>query len=511
MRRADGYRSGATGEAGGAFWRCRCAATWCVAFWLAMGFVGCGSDEGSETGSEAISTTVMTASGPVAGEVVEHEDKEVRIFRGVPYAAAPAGELRWKPPQPPEPWTEVRDATEWGDRCPQGESTLSSPGEISEDCLNLNLLTPATDTRDGLPVMVFFHGGGLSIGTGNSPTYCHTALPAQGVVVVTVNHRLGPFGYFAHPALAEESDHASSGNYGTLDLIASLEWVQENIEAFGGDPNNVTIFGESGGGTKVLSCMASPLAEGLFHRAIIESGSRSAMQGTTTAREDAEQMGEQVADELGIAGDADVLSELRSRSWEEVLEASQAQGVSFTANLAIDGWVLPHSVHDTFAEGRQSDVPLIVGANQAEVSLLSESVPALAASMASVSSEAYVYNFSHLPEGWRTPGCYAFHGLELPYVFGHIDGLHSETISFLGMRSGCPTDTDPQAGEVDELVADNSMKLWTQFAATGDPSVAGVVEWPAYSPDADQYLEIASELEVKSDVANAGIAPGSSD
>jgi para-nitrobenzyl esterase len=463
----------------------------------------------SDAAQAVPSNTVMTKAGPVAGELVEDSGsgKEVRIFRGVPYAAAPVGELRWKPPQPLEPWTDVRDATEWGNRCPQGDSTLSNPGPISEDCLNLNVITPVIDGDERLPVMVFFHGGGLSIGTGNSDTYCNTALPAQGVVVATVNSRLGPFGYFSHPALAEESEHDSSGNYGTLDLIASLEWVQDNIEAFGGDPHNVTIFGESGGGSKVLSCMASPLARGLFHRAIIESGSRSSAPGAVTPRETAESAGERLATYLEIASDADAPTELRARSWEEILAAAGVAEVDYTANLSIDGWVLPQSVSDAFAAGDQSDVPLIVGANEGEVGEFMQSIPALAASMQSVSSKAYVYNFSHLPVGWRAPGCYAFHGLELPYVFGYLPGITSETILFLGMRS-CPTGANPEVGDEDALVAEHTMKIWAQFAKTGDPSVPGLVDWPAYAPDSDQYLEIATELEVKSGVASAGIAPG---
>jgi len=191
---------------------------------------------GAAGGDKALTRTIMTEAGPIVGETAREGDKTILVFRGVPYAAPTGGESRWKPPQPLVPWKEARPATEWGDRCPQGESTLSSPGSTSEDCLNLNVLTPATKASERLPVMVFFHGGGLSVGTGNSPTYCHTALPAQGVVVVTVNSRLGAFGYFSHPALAKESDKDSSGNYGTLDLIESLRWVQKNIEAFGVTP-----------------------------------------------------------------------------------------------------------------------------------------------------------------------------------------------------------------------------------------------------------------------------------
>ena len=498
---------------------------WLVSLYLGACLLGCSSDDkGTERDSDAVrgeqdaaqqevdkdvlTNTVMTKAGPVTGETVEDGGKEIRIFRGVPYAAAPVGDLRWRPPQPPTRWTEPRDATQWGDRAPQGESSLTALGEISEDCLNLNLLTPARRASERLPVMVFFHGGGLSIGTGNSPTYCNTALPAQGVVSITVNSRLGPIGYFSHPALAAESDEDSSGNYGTLDLIESLKWVKENVAAFGGDPDNVTIFGESGGGSKVLSCMASPLAKGLFHRAIIQSGSRSSGQGAVTSREDAEQAGVRVAEQLGIAADADVLAELRARSFQEILEAAAVTEVNFRSNLSVDGWVLPQSVHDAFAAGNQNDVPLIVGANEGEVREFSGTVPTLAASMASVPSKAYVYNFSHLPVGWRTPGCYAFHGLELPYVFGHLEGLASATILFLGSGASCTPSADPMVGEQDEKAADNAMRLWTQFAKTGDPSVPGLVDWPAYTPEGDAYLDIAAELEVKTGVEGAGIAPG---
>jgi para-nitrobenzyl esterase len=456
----------------------------------------------------ALSTTIVTAAGPIAGETKEDSGKQIKIFRGVPYAAAPIGALRWKPPAPVAPWTAVRDATQWGDRCPQGESTLSSPGSTSEDCLNLNILTPATKASERLPVMVFFHGGGLSVGTGNSPTYCHTALPAQGVVVVTVNSRLGAFGYFSHPALAKESDKDSSGNYGTLDLIESLRWVQNNIGAFGGDKANVTIFGESGGGSKVLSCMASPLAKGLFHRAMIESGSRSAMPMAVTARATAEQAGQRVATQLAVADGADALTQLRGKSWQDVLAASAVMSVNFVANLAIDGWVLPQAINDAFAQGKQSDVPLVVGANQGEVGEFMSSIPSLAASMKSVTSKAYVYNFTHLPAGWRMPGCYTFHGLELPYVFGHLDGVKTETITYLGNLSSCDPSKDPQLGAEDQTVANNAMKLWTQFARTGNPSVPGLVDWPAYAADNDKYLDIGAALTVKSGVATSAIAPG---
>jgi len=476
---------------------------------------GDGSTGGPQTGNgdaataegKALTSTITTSYGPINGEVANEKGKQVLIFRGVPYAAAPSGALRWKAPQAPEAWTTPRDAIAWGDRCPQGESTLSSPGPMSEACLNLNVLTPAAKTSDRLPVMVFFHGGGLSVGTGNSPTYGHTALPAQGVVVVTVNHRLGAFGYFSHPTLAKETDKDSSGNYGTLDLIESLRWVQKNAEAFGGDPGNVTIFGESGGGSKVLSCMASPLAKGLFHRAIIESGSRSSSPTGTTPRASAEAAGQRVAAKLGIAETADTATQLRAKSWQDVQAASSATDVMFLPNLSIDGHVLPISVNEAFAQGKQSNVPLIVGANEGEIGEFTSTIPTLADSMKTVTSKAYVYNFTHLPAGWRKPGCYAFHGLELAYVFGHLAGIQGETMIFLGSGAGCEPRLDPKLSPEDDFVADSTMKIWTQFAKTGNPSVPGLIDWTAYTKENDAYLAIGGKLEVKTGVAASGKRP----
>jgi para-nitrobenzyl esterase len=445
---------------------------------------------------------IMTDAGLVSGFVSGDAGEEVRTYRGIPYAAPPIGDLRWKPPQPVEPWSGVLECTEWADRAPQDADGL---GGMSEDCLHLNVMTPATETTDRLPVLVFFHGGGLTIMSGNSNTYTSIALPQQGVVTVTVNSRLGVIGYMAHPALTAESDNNASGNYGTLDLIASLEWVQNNIAAFGGDPDRVTIFGESGGGTKVISCMSSPLAEELFHRAIVESGSYSISPDVCTTLEDAESMGEAVAEELGVSDETDVLAAMRALSWEEIMEA--ASNVGYSTNLTVDGWVLPDQANTIFQEGRQSDVPLIVGANAGEGSSLSSNVPLMASLMNSVSSDAYVYVFSHVPTGWREEGCVAFHGLELPYVFGHIpDGLYSPTVISLSTSGGAQS-AEPGPDEMDEVVAENTMAIWAQFAATGDPSVPGLVTWPTYDETTDQYLDIGYTLEVKIGVANAGVAP----
>jgi para-nitrobenzyl esterase len=454
-----------------------------------------------------IGQVVSTTAGEVSGEVVVEDGREVRIFRGIPYAAPPIGELRWRPPQPAEPWSGVRDATTWGNRCPQGGSTQGT-GDIGEDCLALNVVTAAETAGDRLPVMVFFHGGGLTTGTGNSPLYNHTALPLEGVVLVTVNSRLGAIGYMAHPALTSESEHGVSGNYGTLDLIASLEWVRDNIAAFGGDPGNVLIFGESGGGTKTLSLMSSPLAEGLFHRAIVQSGAGSVARAQGTMLETAEAAGERLANRLGAGEAEDVLSAIREASWEEVIAAAAASDIGFSATLAVDGRVLPMSVQETFRTGSQHDVPLIVGANEGERSELEVSVPMLAGFMSSTAtSNAYVYNFSHLPTGWRDLPCVAFHGLELPYVFGYVpEGLTVPTILFLAPGGGCTT-RDPGADEMDVVVAQNAVRMWAAFARTGDPSVEGLVTWPAFTEENDRYLDIGYTLEVKEGIRDAYVAP----
>jgi len=459
--------------------------------------------------STTLGDVVDTSAGRIKGTVVNEEGAVVRVFKGVPYAAPPVGDLRWRAPRPPVPWKGVRDATEWAARAPQGStSTMGASGSISEDCLHLNVVTAAETTSDKLPVMVFFHGGGLTSGTANSPLYNNTALPRKGVVVVTVNSRLGPIGYMAHPALTAESEHGASGNYGTLDLIASLEWVQKNITAFGGDPENVLIFGESGGGTKTLSLLSSPLAQGLFQKAIVESGSASASPERTTSLEAAEAVGERIAAKLGLEGQEDVLAALRAKSWEEIIGAAADTEVGYRANLTVDGWVLPESVNETLLKGKQHDVPLIVGANQGERRELEEGVPRLANLMSrTASSRTFVYSFSHLPTGWRSMDCVAFHGVELPYVFGYVpDGLRVPTVLFLANRSGCRS-TQPGPDEKDQLVADHTMTMWAQFAKTGDPSVEGLVSWPAYTEGTDQYLDIGTTLEVKQGIRSAYVAP----
>jgi para-nitrobenzyl esterase len=346
---------------------------------------------------------VQTKQGAVRGTTVTELEKVTAfIYRGIPYAAPPVGALRWKAPQPVAAWKGERDATQWPNRCPQGGSNMGAGSKISEDCLYLNVVTAAKSAGEKRPVIVFFHGGGLTSGTGNSTTYNHPMLPNKGVVLVTVNSRLGPIGYLAHPALTKESGHGSSGNYGTLDLKASLEWVRNNIAAFGGDPGNVTIMGESGGGTKVISQMASPLTEGLFHKVIIESGSGLATSDRSLKLEGAEAMGVKLATALGVKDGDDALKAMRAASWEQILAAAGKEEVGFRASPVVDGYVIREPVNDMFKSGKQRKVPMIVGANQGEASLQT-SVPQTA-DMHSKVAPTYVYKkAASLFTVWSSP------------------------------------------------------------------------------------------------------------
>lgn len=455
----------------------------------------------------AIGEVVQTKNGAVRGTTVTELEKVTSfIYRGIPYAAPPVGALRWKAPQPVAAWKGERDATQWPNRCPQGASNMGTGSKISEDCLYLNVVTAAKNAGEKRPVIVFYHGGGLTSGTSSSTTYNHPTLANKGIVIVTANSRLGPMGYLAHPALTKESGHGSSGNYGTLDLKASLEWIRDNIAAFGGDPGNVTIMGESGGGTKVISQMASPLTEGLFHKAIVESGSALATSERSLNLADAEAMGVKLATSLGIKDGADALKAMRAASWEQIQEAAGKKEVGFRASPVVDGYVIREPVGEIFKAGKQRKVPLIVGANQGETSL-QNSVPQTA-DMHSKVAPTYVYNFTQLPLGWRKEkGCVAFHGLELTYVFGAIPiGLSSPTTQGLARGGGCSSGL-PASDAQDLKVADQAATIWAQFAKTGNPSVKGLVEWPAYTANNKAYLLLGTPLEAKVGIESSYIAP----
>jgi para-nitrobenzyl esterase len=454
-----------------------------------------------------IGEVVKIKAGAVRGTTVtENGNVTAFIYRAIPYAAPPVGDLRWKAPQPVAAWEGERDATQWPNRCPQGASSMGTGAQISEDCLYLNVVTAAKSADEKRPVIVFYHGGGLTSGTSSSTTYNHPTLPNKGVVLVSANSRLGPIGYLAHPALTKESGHNSSGNYGTLDLKASLEWIRDNISAFGGDPGNVTIMGESGGGTKVISQMASPLTEGLFHKAIVESGSALATSDRSLKLADAEAAGVKLATALGVKEGPDALAAMRAATWEQVLEAGNKKEVGFRASPVVDGYVIPEAVNELFKAGKQRKVPLIVGANQGEASLQT-SVPQTG-DLHSKIAATYLYNFTQLPLGWRQEkGCVAFHGLELTYVFGAIPtGLSSATTQGLARGGGCSVGL-PAHDDQDMKVADQAATLWAQFAKTGNPSVQGLVEWPAYTSENKAYLSLGTPLEAKTGIESSYVAP----
>lgn len=455
---------------------------------------------------------VRMDTGLVSGLVLGELGNEVRVYKGIPYAAPPVGDLRWKPPQPVAPWSGIRECTEFSKPSTQVEQ-IWCPGPYSEDCLYLNVLTPAKKENDRLPVMVWFHGGGFSIGSGNMRPYSTSlSLPQHGVVLVCVNHQLGPMGLLALPALSKESPHGVSGNYSFLDLIAALQWMQRNIVAFGGDPDNVTIFGESGGAGKTDALMASPLAKGLFHRAILESGANAEDVGPKLlSLEEAEALGEMLVAKLGI--DKDDLAALRTIPAEEIVEAGMElgdngpAGVGILDTLVVDGWFMPDYPTNIFKEGKQNNVPFLTCANLGELIaektflLQPDLVKAYVDRLSSASelgTKAYACIFSQVPSKWRAEGVLAYHGIEIPYVFGDLS-MHENLLNYyiFAVPSGAQQ-PDPGLTEEDEWVAEAMMTMWVQFAKTGDPSVEGLVTWSPYDPATDLYLEVAWPLQVKS-------------
>jgi para-nitrobenzyl esterase len=308
---------------------------------------------------------VKIANGMLEG--VSDKSSGVRSFKGVPFGEPPLGDYRWKPPQPVENWEGVRKADKFGPRCMQrpifGDMGFRSNG-MSEDCLYLNVWTPAKSDREKLPVLVYFFGGGFVAGDGSEGRYDGESMAKKGIVAITVNYRLGVFGFMAHPELTKESPQRASGNYGLFDQHAALKWVQQNVAAFGGDPKRVTIAGESAGSIAVSAQMASPLSKNLIAGAIGESGS---ILGALSAvsLEQGEQMGVKFAASLG-KGDAPSLAELRAMSAEQLLEATAKPGQPWFTPT-VDGYFFPKSPFDIYAAGEQARVPLLAGVNSEEM------------------------------------------------------------------------------------------------------------------------------------------------
>jgi len=477
----------------------------------------------------AAADVVKVHDGAVSGVA----DRGVRVFKGIPYAAAPVGPLRWKPPQPAAPWSGVRDGSVFGAECPQapysqGSVYIRPTQKQSEDCLFLNVWT-TSKAGDKTPVLVWIHGGALTKGSSISDTRDGVPMAKKGIVLVSPNYRLGPLGYLAHPELTAESPQHSSGNYGVLDQIAALQWVQKNIAAFGGDPARVTIAGESAGSWSVNTLVASPLARGLFIRAIGESGGRFDRTPQLTLDRPGSPSAETVGAALAKAVGADSLATLRLVPAQKLVEAP-----SFRTQENVDGWVLPDEIKTIFAQKRQNNVPVIVGSNANEMTSLATPamIPAtmdefrkrIAAQFGSRAAEfeavyrvktqadiaramlesardtvfslhmrswaratvdagsaAYLYFFSHVPPSPRASELQAFHAGEIPYVFSLV-----------------PSHDPREAGfaytDVDRRLADTMSSYWVNFVRTGDPNGSGLPSWPRYDRATEPYLEFGDTV-----------------
>jgi para-nitrobenzyl esterase len=473
--------------------------------------ISCRTKETITTGATVFVDPIKTDTGYISGTIIGDVGKEVHAYRGIPYAAPPVGDLRWKPPQPAASWKGIRECTAFGNSSPQPTvpADLSDMPQ-SEDCLYLNILTPAKKASDNLPVMVWLHGGGYTMGSGSSPVYNAPRLPQNGVVLVTINMRLGTLGLLSHPLLSRESSRGVSGNYLFLDMIAALEWVQRNITAFGGDPKNVTIFGESGGGAKVSCLMASPLAKGLFHRGIFESGAAGGFSpGVPMKRLEA--TGAKFFAILGVDKEADPLKAARALPSAKIMEAEASLSKELkTEDLwdsAVDGQFLTDLPANIFREGKQNPVPVITSANLGELTgpgmiqmpfIIPDYVNILDGTN-KVGQKGYACIFDQVPSKWKQEGCVSFHALELGYVFGDWDSSTNwwSMCFFLAKTAGAIT-SDPGLTDIDKKISENMMAMWAQFARSGNPNVEGGITWPAYESATDQYLYISEPLQVKS-------------
>lgn len=464
---------------------------------------------------EPLSDPLKIDTGFISGTLIGDVDNPIRAYRGIPYAAPPVGDLRWKPPQPAAPWNEIRQCTEFSKICPQETMPGFPQSPQSEDCLYLNVMTPAKTVGEALPVMVWLHGGGYSQGSGNDFLCNLYRLPQHGVVVVTVTMRLNTFGLLAHPLLTAESPHHSSGNYMFLDMIAALEWIKRNISVFGGNPDNVTIFGESGGGSKVSTLMASPFAKGLFQRSICESG--TSIGGILNGKKlsELEELGVKLFAKLGVNKSSDPLKAARALPFEKIMEAREAmtkelQGDRRSIGLddsAVDGWFLPKTPLELFRAGEYTAVPLITTANLGEITgpgglLLPQLIPAYVEMMECQNRtgvKGYTGIFDQVPSKWKAEGAVSTHAMEVLYVFGDYDNRTGWWPFMYGLakESGAKDPNDPGLTNADRKVSEAMMKMWTQFARTGDPNVEGMIQWPPYNKDDDQYMYFSDPLEIK--------------
>jgi para-nitrobenzyl esterase len=483
------------------------------------------------SGSGEDDVKVSISTGALRGST----EDGVTSFKGIPYAAPPTGENRWRPPQPASAWEGERDATAFGADCMQatfGPPTATAP---SEDCLFANVWRPADAAPDAkLPVMVWIHGGAFVFGSGSQSTFSGDAFAKQDVILVTLNYRLGRFGFFAFPALSDERRNEPKGNYAYMDQIAGLEWVKKNIGAFGGDPRNVTIFGESAGGVSVHALLTTKSAKGLFDKAIVESG--GGRDGTLTGRPldqdgadplypvSAETIGVNFARRHGIEGvDAAALSSLRALTAEQVLdggaETDGPNGPRTYPGPIVDGRLTKQTAETVYEAGKQTRVPLIIGSNSAEFGFAfveadskeelfdqfgearDEAIAAYdpdgttplstlmtmvitdevwaeparftADAFAARRTPAYVYRFSYVAESMRAQNPLgAPHASELEFVFNTVEDRYGDALT--------PTDAS---------VAQMMNTYWANFAKKGDPNGPGLPRWPLHDPAANPILD----------------------
>ena len=455
----------------------------------------------------------------------------VNTFLGIPYAAPPVRDLRWKPPQPPASWGGVRSAAAFGADCIQHQSPTQQPQ--SEDCLFLNVWAPV-DAEAPLSVMVWIHGGGLTSGSAAVPTYNGSGLARRGVLLVSFNYRLGRFGFFAHPVLTSDDSGSLLGNYGLMDQMAALLWVQRNIEIFGGNPDDITVFGESAGGRSVHALLTSPLSRGLFQKAIIQSGaglpqmrrirSQQPEEPTATDDSDSGSTEETTAEAMGVAFATSVgledptASELRGMSGL-LVRGPKGDTAPVFPDAMIDGSVLRANFEDAYRQGLRSVVPVVIGANSLEALFGDEPLvgdAALVQSLGSAATEAaalydgygtgndalvaiemegdrrqvsgtrrharllaasdapvYLYHFSYVTDARRDRDPAARHGAELGFVFNTFD------------TAGAPSAAD---ADIAQLIG----SYWVQFAKTGDPNHDGSPLWPTSDEDTDELLEFTT-------------------
>jgi para-nitrobenzyl esterase len=459
----------------------------------------------------ANASPVKVEGGLVEGVVADN----LTVYKGLPFAAPPVGDLRWRGPQVAPKWQGVRKADQFAAGCMQSMGA-PPPSGLSEDCLYLNVWTPAKSPKERVPVLVWIYGGGFNGGATSLPVHDGARLAKRGVVLVSIGYRVGVFGFYAHPELSAESPHHVSGNYGLLDMIAGLQWIQRNIAAFGGDPNRVTIFGESAGGIAVSMLSASPLAKGLLHGAISQSGgSFGPSSHAPTPGENMRVLADAEASGVAFAKDAGAssLKELRALAPEKLLETGRRQrGMAWPI---VDGWVVPGDQYKLYEAGKFNDTPILVGYNSDEglsftrvhtpaeyaagvrarygpftdrllaaYPAAADSVPKTARDLARDSAfgwhtwswarlqssrgkgKAFLYYFDQHPE--RAPGSPeadhgAPHGVDVPYVFENLEAM------------GRP------ATDGDRRISEAMAAYWTNFAKRGDPTGSGVPAWPAFS------------------------------